>query len=386
MGDMKAKLPIVVLGSGYAGTLAALRLSRSTEHPITLVSPDGMLTERIRLHERAVRERTISHPLTRFVAKTRVQIEQGFVRHIDRSAKTVLLDNRTLRYEKLVVAVGSSAPKPLYDTHDLPSLSGAIAMQSRWKACKTLVVVGGGLTGIEYAAEIAETYAPTVNVVLATRSLAGELSNRAQTHIRTVLRALGVTVLEQRTVLAINELSVRTDSETVECDRVLITTGMEGLPLLKDSGFTVNSQGFALVDPMLRSVDDPDVYIVGDAAQLPLKGSAGCKTAMPMAAHAATNIALSLSNRDHLPFSYRDAGHCVSLGRREAVIQMADRTGSPSNSIVTGKLAVILKECVCRFTVMALAAERRGFAYRWLPSPPQLSYSPAPQLTAKADA
>jgi NADH dehydrogenase FAD-containing subunit len=103
-----------------------------------------------------------------------------------------------------------------------------------------------------------------------------------------------------------------------------------------------------------------------------------CKTAMPMGAHVADNIARRLAGLEERPFSFRDGGVCVSLGRVDGVIQSRRIDGIPAPFVFTGKIAAWMKEQVCRYALSSLERERRGKPYRWWRA------APARQSTARA--
>jgi NADH dehydrogenase FAD-containing subunit len=92
---------------------------------------------------------------------------------------------------------------------------------------------------------------------------------------------------------------------------------------------------------------------------------------MPMAAQAADNAVAELTGAAPQAFRFGDPGFCVSLGRRDGIIQFVEQGGRPREALLTGRLAAWLKEQVCRYTVWSLHAERRGlWGYRWRRSGP----------------
>jgi NADH dehydrogenase FAD-containing subunit len=82
-----------------------------------------------------------------------------------------------------------------------------------------------------------------------------------------------------------------------------------------------------------------------------------CKTAMPMGRRAADNLAAVLTGAAPRPFAFGDSGVCVSLGRRDGVIQHRAADGRHTG-VVRGRLGAWIKESVCRFTVRALRYPR----------------------------
>lgn len=95
-----------------------------------------------------------------------------------------------------------------------------------------------------------------------------------------------------------------------------------------------------------------------------------CKTALPMGAHAAENIARRLRGLAEEAFSFGDAGYCVSLGRRDALLQLVRRDGAMTEKIFTGRGVAFLKEQACKSIVLSLWLEARlGVGVMWLKGP-----------------
>ena len=126
----------------------------------------------------------------------------------------------------------------------------------------------------------------------------------------------------------------------------------------------MNAHGQVLVDPQLRSVSHPWVYAAGDiAAPVLPPGQAlpmGCKSAMPMGAHVGDNLARELRGEPGQAFDYALLFYCVSLGRRDGLIQWADGDGQPRGRVLTGRRGAWFKEMICRTTWWALLGEARG--------------------------
>lgn len=384
---MKNEEPILVVGTGYAGVLAALRIARKTPAPVLLVGEAPVLVERIRVHERLARARAVCHPLRdgagALLAGSRVRFQAGRVVRADFAGRTVTTaEGCTLGYTRLVLAPGSvGAAEGL-------SLARADALRAELgepaSPVRRVLVIGGGLTGIETAAEMAEAF-PAVAVTLLTDRLAGELSEEARVYVRAILGRLGVSVREGERLVAYGDGVAITSEGDVPFDRCIDTTGMRASPLLRDLGLEVSARGQARVDPLLRAQGQRDVYVVGDAATPGEGWSAaaaahvgmGCKSAMPMGAHAADNLVASLEGRPQAPFAYRHPGYCLSLGRRVGLIQAVDAGGVPTSSVLRGRLAAWVKELVCRYTLLSLRLERAGLGYRWRKIPAALPVAPA---------
>jgi NADH dehydrogenase FAD-containing subunit len=151
-------------------------------------------------------------------------------------------------------------------------------------------------------------------------------------------------------------------------DLCVWAAGFAVAPLARTAGLAVNARGQALVDAYLRSLSDPRIYAVGDAATL-AGGPAlrmACATALPMGARAADNVAAAIAGAAPTPFEFGYAGQCISLGRRDGLVQLVNRDDSPRERIVSGRLGAWLKEGISRYAFTAGSLTRRwpGF-YRW---------------------
>jgi NADH:ubiquinone reductase (H+-translocating) len=309
---------IVILGGGYGGTLAAARLARRGI-PVTLIDARDALVERIRLHQVVAGDAVPPIPYSRLFRNLPVNFVQTRVTSIDRQRKLI---NGSIPYDKLVYALGSAnAPlEPLVDA-------------------KTVAVVGGGLTGIELASEIAARH-PEVKVTLYEAQTIGRgLSAKAQRHLRAWLAEHGVTVVENQRVERPSE------------DAVFWCTSFALSPIAREAGLHVNARGQIVVDDHLRS-SDPDIYAIGDAADFRGKRMS-CAIALPMGSY----VADVLSGATSKPFRFGFVIQCISLGRNDAIIQFVHADDSPKELCITGRAAAWVKELICRYTVMSMRLE-----------------------------
>ncbi|MFC4079814.1 FAD-dependent oxidoreductase [Amycolatopsis samaneae] len=169
---------VLVVGAGYAGVMAANRLAAAggPEVSVTVVNPRPEFVERIRLHEHAAGGTNAVRPV-RGLLRRDVRLRVGTVESIaDRSAR--LDDGAELGFDFLLYAVGSTAardaPGTALGAADLGDAETVRTRLRRLPAQARVVVVGGGLTGIESAAEISYRY-PSLTVELVSRSVAGWL-------------------------------------------------------------------------------------------------------------------------------------------------------------------------------------------------------------------
>ena len=315
---------IVILGGGYGGASAAARIARRGI-PVTLIDARDALVERIRLHQVAAGDEIAPIPYARLFRNLPVTFIRARVTSIDRERKLV---NGSIPYDKLVYALGSTnAPfEPVRDAH-------------------SVAVIGGGLTGIETAAEIAARH-PGVKVTLYEANTIGQgLSANAQRHLRDWFAKHDVTLMENERVPNVGRASARPADVTLWCTSFALS------PIAREAGLHVNTRGQIVVDDYLRS-SDPDIYAVGDAADSRGRRMS-CALALPMGAY----VADLLTGATKKPFRFGFVIQCISLGRNDGIIQFVHSDDSPKELCITGRAAAWVKELICRYTVMSMRLE-----------------------------
>ncbi|MEU4931384.1 FAD-dependent oxidoreductase [Streptomyces yokosukanensis] len=392
---------IVVLGAGYAGAIAAGRLARRLrpeDVAITLVNAEPDFVERVRLHQLAVGQSLRPRPLREMFAGTGVELKIAQVTGVDVERRTVTLadpngtgesgrlaagageftgGSEMLAYDTLVYALGSGfhdrgVPGAAEHAHQIAGRPGALRLRERLAglaAGGSVVVVGGGLTGVEAATEIAEAR-PDLDVALAARGGLGDwLSPRGGRHLRNVFGKLGITVHEHATVTAVEaDRVVTADGGSVPAAVTVWTTGFAAHPIARATALEVGDTGRIVVDATMRSRSHPDVYAVGDAALAtgpggkPLRMS--CASGTPMAWQAADAIAARLTGGKlpNLPLRYFN--QCISLGRKEGFIQYVTADDRAVEAALTGRLAAVYKELICKGAAWAVANPTVGMPTR----------------------
>jgi NADH dehydrogenase len=387
---------VIIVGGGYAGVSCALRLAWQArgQAAITLVSASERFVERIRLHQRAAGQSLVVRKLASMVAGTGIELKLGRVTRLDPRGE-VIVDGERLPFDRLVVALGSQVEQdrvPGVREHAFtlePESAAALAERLPSLAARSgrLLVIGGGLSGIESASEFAESH-PGLRVSLLSSSGLGEnLSEAGRGYLHATLSRLGVSV-EHGQVRQVQAGAVELGDRHLPFDACLWAGGFVVPKVVRDSGLPVNTQGQVLVDPHLRALGHPNVYVIGDAACVadPLAPvTMGCKSAMPMGLHTGENLARLARGQPELPFDYLEAAVCISLGRRDGLVQPFRRDGSPASWVLSGRPAAWIKEAICRATVWALAAERaRLWRTPWRKTGRTRSLQAAPQSTLVA--
>lgn len=346
---------ILILGGGYGGALAAARLAKRGI-PVTLVDTRPALVERIRLHQVAAGDEVAPIPYSRLFRGLPVEFVQARVTSIDRERKRVQTTDGELAYDKLVYALGSESVTPEHAV----SVANPLAVRAKLREAKHVVIVGGGLTGIEVASEIAERH-PHLDVTLVhSGQLGDDLGARAQRHLREWMEAHHVTLLEETRVTSVDAEGVMLESgEHLFAGAVLWCGAFRVSDIARTAGLRVNERGQIVTDEQLRS-SDPSIFAIGDAAARG-KLRMSCALALPMGAYVADVIAGATSE----PFRFAFAGRCISLGRHDGIYQMVNADDSPRELAITGRPGAWVKEMVCRYTTLSLRLESRGVHYRW---------------------
>jgi NADH dehydrogenase FAD-containing subunit len=380
----------VILGGGYAGVIAAIRLARRSRGRarVTLVNASDRFVERIRLHERGAGRVSSARTLTSILGGTGVELVIGCALAVDEAAQTVTVGHidatnsvaeRRLSWDRLVLALGSrpetTFPGVREHAHALDG-PGAETLAARLPelAAKSAVartrgrvlVVGGGLTGIEVASEIAESW-PELQVELLTQGEVGAgFSDAARRHFAEAFARFGIQVHTYTSAVRVEEGRVVTTDDPVPFDVCIWTSGLVGGSLPSGLGVATNERGQVLVDPCLRSVTNPSIYVAGDlaahAAPPPIPVPMGCKSAGPAGAHVADNLVRELFDRPLVPFDFVAPLYCVSLGRRDGVVQRTRPDGSLDGPVLRGRLGAWVKELICKSTLTAFTLERFGLS------------------------
>ena len=244
---------VTIVGAGYAGLAAASRLARRTrgrDVRIELVNAVPDFVERIRLHQLAAGTGSATRPLTDVLAGTDVSVRIGTVEAIDASRGAIrLTDGTNVGYDTLVYALGSrtrtdGVPGAAAYAYTVDSPAGARRLNGALRTAGTVAVCGGGLTGIEVAGEIAETY-PGVAVTLLTRGrLAETVSARTRRYLSDTLGRLGVTVRERTEVTAVEPDAVRlADGSALPADVTVWCGSFVAPRIAVDSGLPTDDAG-----------------------------------------------------------------------------------------------------------------------------------------------
>lgn len=374
MTDQRTR--VVVVGGGYAGTLAANHLRQRPDIAVTLVNPRPVFVERIRLHQLMADTGAATADYGTLLGEG-IRLIVDTVANIEAGHRRVLLDSGAeLHYDYLIYAVGSTGAAPLtvpgaaefaYSVADLESAQRLRYALTDLPVGAPVTVVGGGLTGIETASELAERRRP---VTLVCGGVLGRsLSSRGRRSVAKRLRKLGVNVLESVAADRVRwDAVVLTDGTVLRSAAMVWTAGFAVPDLAARSGLSTDGLGRLLTDETLTSVDDNRIVAAGDAAApsgRPLRMS--CQAAGPLGAQAADTVLSRIAGNAPAVLNQAFVGQCISLGRAHGVFQLVRTDDTPVNVAVGGRSAASIKEAICKGTLWAIRREAaEPGSYRWL--------------------
>ncbi|WP_328949568.1 FAD-dependent oxidoreductase [Streptomyces sp. NBC_00184] len=400
---MQQQHRIIVLGAGYSGAIAAGRLAkrlRREDVAITLVNAEPDFVERVRMHQLATGQKLAPRPFSEMFAGTGVALKYAKVTAVDPDRKHVTVAGadtggaEELPYDTLVYALGSGwnsqgVPGTAEHAHEISGRPGALRLRERLAgldAGQQVLVIGGGLTGLEAATEFAEAR-PDLDIALAVRGGLGDtLSPKGRGHLRKVFGKLGITVHEHTAVTEVTPDHVTAaDGTSIPAAVTVWTAGFAVHPIAQATALEVSDTGQIVVDATMRSLSHPDVYAIGDAALVagpgdkPLRMS--CASGVPTAWQAADAIAARLTGTKLPKTPLRYFNQCISLGRKEGLIQYVTADDRSVSAALTGRLAAVYKELVCKGAAWGVAHPTLGVPAR---RRPVVRAEQQPQVTAAA--
>jgi NADH dehydrogenase len=387
---MIKKIDAVVIGGGYAGVMAANRLTKRADVAVTLINPRATFVERIRLHQLVGGSDDAVVEYDHVLAE-RVRLVVDAADRIDAGQRTVtLVSGATVSYDYLVYAVGSGT-----DDRQVPGLEHAYPLNSLEEAerlrsivnnapaetaetaetaagaqvqAQAVTVVGAGPAGIETAAELAEL-GRRVTLVCG-GELGPYLHPGGRRTVAARLNKLGVNIVDGpgTTVSAVTRDAVQlADGRELPSDLTIWTAGFGVPDLAARSGLRTDALGRLLTDETLTSVDDERIVAAGDSAapsDLPFR--MGCQSAVQLGPQAAETVLSRIAGKQPADVGVGFAGQCISLGRDIGIFQFAHRNDVAISLHLRGRFGAKVKELICKSTVWQLRTEgRRPGVMKW---------------------
>ncbi|WP_330285937.1 NAD(P)/FAD-dependent oxidoreductase [Streptomyces sp. NBC_00576] len=366
---MSRNTDVVVIGGGYAGVMAANRLTQRTDVTVTLINPRPAFVDRIRLHQLVGGTHEAVADYRKVLAEG-VRLVVDTVTRIDAAGRAVTLaSGGTASYDYLVYAVGSGSADPrVPGAADFAYPIAALEEAQRLRpvldaapASAPVTVVGAGPTGIETAAELAEQ-GRTVTLVCG-GLLGPSLHPRGRRSVARRLTALGVRVLDgpDTKVTTVTRDAVRLADGRELPSAVTVWTAGFGVPdLAVRSGLRTDALGRLLTDETLTSVDDTRIVAAGDSAapsDLPFRMS--CQAAVQLGPQAAETVLSRIAGERPAAIEVGFVGTCISLGRRAGIFQLMGKDDTAKWHYLGGRSGAKIKELICRSIPWQLSYEAR---------------------------
>jgi NADH dehydrogenase FAD-containing subunit len=352
---------IVIAGANFAGLTAAQHLS--SEHAVTVIDRSPWFEWLPNIHEllsglkqpailRLSRPRLVARAGHRFVRASVAAVDAA-------AAKVITSDGRDFGFDICVVAVGGvndTLGVPGAERYAMPfksvdqchAIGRTLARLARRAGPLSIVIVGGGLEGVEALGEVLRRYRrrkPTIHVIEAASHLlpgappaldAAVRTRCAPYNVRFHMGAMVTRVTRSRVYLSSNE--------TIRSDLTIWTGGVTAPALLQASGLADAPRCWAPVTKTLRSQKLSNVFVIGDAAALSRPMAKQAYFAMQMGACAADNVERALSGRTLRPFTAVAKPVLISLGDLDTFLVAGDR-------VIASPALAALKEAVFQVTM-----------------------------------
>lgn len=352
---------IIIIGGGFGG-LAAAKVLAKRNFDITIIDKTNHHLFQPLLYQvatAALSPGDIANPIRSIFGKNKnVKVIMAEVTSIDKVNRKVILNSSSLSFDYLIISTGSRhsyfgkdewekyAPglKTLNDAlkireNILLSLEAGERMEDSTLREKYLnfVIVGGGPTGVELAGAVAEivnknfikdfkninSKMTKVFLIEALPRLLQAFPEKLSAKVLRVLKDLEVEIILNERVTGIDENGVQLGNQFIKTKNVIWAAGNKASPLLKTLGIELDNSGRGMVYPDLSIEDDPDIFIIGDAAVI--KDAKGkflpelAPVAMQQGKYVARNIHKRLSGEARRRFKYRDMGAMATIGKGKSV-------------------------------------------------------------------
>ena len=368
--DNTNRTQIVVLGGGFAGSEATRTLERLLKRrddvDVTLVSRDNFFVMTPLLFEACSGRLELRHcaqPLRPTLHRT--QFVEATVERVDVERRVVTVSApedgpREIPYDQLIIALGATTNLSLIPGSraalTFKTMADALVLRNHVierferadathdaalrRRLLTIVVIGGGLVGVELLGELTAfaedvlRYYPRIkldelrfHLIEASPRILPEIESRMAELSKQELLERGVELHLASPVRGIEPRSVHlANDEMIEADTIVLAAGIVPSLEVQRMGVTHDKRGRIVVDEAMRCTSHPDVWALGDCAEIP--GPDGrpypalAQHALREARHVARNVVAVIDRHEPKPFRFRSLGTMVALGHSRAVAQV----------------------------------------------------------------
>ena len=366
---MKLQSPkkIIIVGGGFAGVNFAQAIAGNDNFQITLIDANNYNYFPPLLYQVAtgfLAPSDISYPFRKLFRHRNINFRMGKLLRIDPDKKIGYLDNGELEYDYLVLANGAKSnffgnsqveknALPMKTVDDALTMRNAlfanlekatVATDSEERQrLLTIVVAGGGPTGVEVAGMLAEmrkyiykkdypelsVSEATITLVDGSPNVLNPMSDQSHKDAKTILEDLGVNVILNTTVTGYDGNAVSLSNGTIVPSKTLIwASGVTANTLPGIPSTALGRQNRILVNKFNQVLGLSDVYAIGDIALLtsdkayPNGHPQLAQPAIQQGKNLANNLKNLINTKPMKPFVYFDRGDMAVIGRNKAVVDL----------------------------------------------------------------
>ena len=355
---------IVIVGCGFGGITAAKQLKKYNLDIILIDKTNHHLFQPLlyQVAAAALSPGDIAVPIRSvFRGQNNVEIIMSEVLSVNKSESYVQLNDRKVYFDYLLLAPGASHSyfgNYLWEKFapGLKTLNDALAIREKilrsFEEAEiledennrgqylTFVIVGGGPTGVEMAGAIAEIAKQTmlkdfrninpeetkIFLIEAFPRILTAYPEKLSMIAKKDLGKMGVQVLVNTKVTNVSETGVTLGNEFIKTKNIIWAAGNEASPLLKSLGTNLDRAGRVLVENDLTINGCPNIFVIGDAANLKNKNGellpGIAPVAMQQGKYVARLIGDALDPINRKPFEYFDKGSMATIGKAKAVAKI----------------------------------------------------------------
>lgn len=278
---------LVILGGGYGGyQIATNLLERGLPHDVLMVMVDRMPFQGLKTEYYALAAGTVPETEVRvqYPIDPRLILKFGEVTGVDLDTKTIRFENdQPLTYDYMVISLGC-----VDKYHGLPgaaeyscSIQTMSSTRSTYQKVNNvspygqITIVGGGLSGVEMAAELREAR-PDLNIRILDRgpSILSAFPGKLQQYVREWMLDHEIEMRSHVSLCRLEGNILHNQDEQILTDVTVWTAGIQPNPIVQQLDLPKDTQGRLTINNYHQLPSHPEVYVVGDCASLPFSPSA----------------------------------------------------------------------------------------------------------------
>lgn len=362
------KKQIVIIGGGFAGLNFAKTISNNSNFEITLVDKVNYNFFPPLLYQVAtgfLEISSISYPFRKMLSGSKIRFWMGELQEIVSNQNKIILNNGELQYDYLVVATGTATNYfgmenvkknaiPMKTLEDALNMRNTMLQRTEiasnsldikeQEELMTIVVAGGGPTGVELSGMFAEMSKTIIHkeypelshvknakiyLVDGGPALLAPMSKNSQEETLKQIKKLGVEVLLNKQVVDYDGQTVSfKDGSTIRTRNLIWAAGVTAMRFNGLSDEMYGRSNRLLVDEFNKIIGTENIYAIGDTAfmesdkNFPNGHPQVAQPAMQQGKNLAKNLILALANKPQKPFQYNDKGSMAIIGRNKAVVDL----------------------------------------------------------------